>query len=48
MGNARVTIQNTKVIKIDTENKLMLVHGSIPGPKSGIVSVRKAVKGMRG
>ena len=45
MGAHSVTVQNVRVIKVDTENQLLLVHGSVPGPRSGIVTVRKAVKG---
>jgi large subunit ribosomal protein L3 len=44
MGSARVTVQNVRVVKVDVENQLMLVHGSVPGPKSGVVMVRRAVK----
>lgn len=44
MGNVKTTVQNVKVIKVDTENGLLLVHGSVPGPKSGIVTVRRAAK----
>lgn len=44
MGNARVTVQNVRVVKVDLENQLVLVHGSVPGPKSGVVSIRKAIK----
>ena len=45
MGAKNVTVQNLRVIKVDAENQLLLVHGSVPGPRSGIVTVRKAVKG---
>ncbi len=44
MGNVRVTIQNLKVVKVDAEKGLILVHGSVPGPKSGIVTISPAVK----
>lgn len=44
MGNERVTIQNVKVVKVDHANGLLLVHGSVPGPKSGVVLVRHAIK----
>ena len=44
MGNVRVTIQNVRVVSIDHENQLMLIKGSVPGPKNGVVMVRKAVK----
>ncbi|MCM2322035.1 MAG: 50S ribosomal protein L3 [Oligoflexia bacterium] len=45
MGHERVTVQNVRVIRVDLENQLLLVHGSVPGPKSGIVTVQRAVKG---
>ncbi|MBU6375472.1 MAG: 50S ribosomal protein L3 [Bdellovibrionales bacterium] len=44
MGAKNVTVQNLRVIKVDVENQLLLVHGSVPGPRSGIVTVQKAVK----
>lgn len=44
MGNIRVTVQNVRVVRVDLENQLLLVNGSVPGPKSGIVTIRRAVK----
>ncbi len=44
MGHVKSTIQNVKVVKVDAENQLLLVHGSVPGPRSGIVTVFRAVK----
>lgn len=44
MGNEQVTVQNVRVVRVDVENQLLLVHGSVPGPKSGIVTVRRAIK----
>jgi large subunit ribosomal protein L3 len=44
MGHERVTVQNVRVVKVDTENQLLLVHGSVPGPRSSIVTVRRAIK----
>ena len=46
MGNEITTVQNVKVIKVDTDNQLMLVNGSIPGSKSGIVTIRRSIKRM--
>ncbi|MEK6704376.1 MAG: 50S ribosomal protein L3 [Bdellovibrionota bacterium] len=46
MGHERITIQNVKVIRVDLENNLVLIHGSVPGPRSGIVTIRRAVKGV--
>lgn len=44
MGHERVTVQNVRVVRVDMENQVLLVHGSVPGPKSGIVTIRRAVK----
>lgn len=46
MGNVQTTVQNVRVVKVDVENQLLLVHGSVPGPRSGIVSIRRAVKSV--
>jgi large subunit ribosomal protein L3 len=45
MGNARVTIQNLKVMRVKGEDNLLLVKGCVPGYKGALVTVRKAVKG---
>ncbi|MCX2162740.1 MULTISPECIES: 50S ribosomal protein L3 [Corynebacterium] len=45
MGNARVTLQNLKVAKVDAESNLLLVKGAVPGNNGGIVVVKTAVKG---
>jgi large subunit ribosomal protein L3 len=44
MGNVRVTIQNLEIVKIDTENNLILVKGSVPGPKKALVMLKESVK----
>jgi large subunit ribosomal protein L3 len=46
MGAERVTVQNLKVVRVDTERNLLLVKGSVPGPNKGLVMVRKAVKSL--
>ena len=43
-GVVKVTIQNLDLVKIDKERNLLLVKGSIPGPKGCLVVVRNAVK----
>lgn len=42
MGSDRVTTRNLKVVKIDTEQNLLLIRGAIPGAPGGYVIVRKA------
>lgn len=44
MGDQRVTTQNVKVALVDAERNLIAVRGSVPGPRSGLVIVRDAVK----
>ena len=43
-GNEKVTVQNLKIVKIDSEKNLIAVKGAIPGAKEGIVFVRNSVK----
>jgi large subunit ribosomal protein L3 len=42
MGDARVTVQNLTVAKVDAENNLLMVRGAVPGPNGGLVVVKKA------
>lgn len=43
MGNERVTLRNTKILRIDADKNLIFVHGGVPGYRNGIVRVRAAV-----
>lgn len=43
-GVETVTIQNLDLVKVDTERNLLLVKGSVPGPKGGLLVVKNAVK----
>ncbi len=43
-GSARVTTQSLTVVQSDAEKNLMLVKGSVPGPKGGTVVIRNAIK----
>ena len=42
MGDARVTVQNLTVVKVDVENNLLMVRGAVPGPNGGLIVVKKA------
>ena len=42
LGNARVTVRNLRVARIDQENNLLFVHGAVPGPTGGYVLVEKS------
>jgi large subunit ribosomal protein L3 len=41
MGNARVTVKNLEVIDVRPEDNLLLVKGSVPGPKRGLLFIQK-------
>ncbi len=43
-GNARITVRNLDLTRVDSENGLLLVAGSVPGPKGGYVIIRKTNK----
>jgi large subunit ribosomal protein L3 len=43
MGHDRVTVRNLKVLKVDSENNLLLVEGAVPGGPNSYVTIRKAV-----
>lgn len=41
MGNTMVTVQNLKVLKMFPEKNLIIVSGSVPGPKNSIITLHK-------
>jgi len=43
-GNARITVRNLTVVRIDAENHVMLVKGAVPGPNGGLVMIRPTNK----
>jgi large subunit ribosomal protein L3 len=43
MGADRVTVRNLKVLKVDSENNLLLVEGSVPGGPNSVLVIRKAI-----
>ena len=43
-GDETVTTQNLQVVRVDADQGLILVRGSVPGAKDGFVVVRDAVK----
>ena len=44
MGHDQVTVQNLMVVQADSERRLLVVKGAVPGPKNGLVVIRKATK----
>lgn len=47
LGNARRVQQGLEVVRVDTERNLLMIKGSVPGPKGGTVTVRPSVKASR-
>lgn len=45
MGGERVTTQNLVIVEADAEREIVLIRGSVPGPKKSTVLIRDAVKG---
>ena len=43
MGNERVTVQNLEVVRVDIDRNLLLIKGAVPGPKGGLVTIKKSV-----
>jgi large subunit ribosomal protein L3 len=41
MGNAKTTVQNLTIMKVDEEKNLLIISGSVPGPKNGFLIVEK-------
>jgi large subunit ribosomal protein L3 len=44
MGVQRRTTENLKVVEVDAERNLLLIHGAVPGTEGGTVIVRPSVK----
>jgi large subunit ribosomal protein L3 len=44
MGDEKVTVQNLEILRVDTERNLVAIKGAVPGPRNGIVLIRKARK----
>ena len=47
LGSERVTIQNLEIVSVDDEDGVILVQGSVPGPKNGWILLSDAIKKKR-
>ncbi len=43
-GNARITVRNLKVVRVDPTNNLLLIRGAVPGPNGGYLTIRQTNK----
>jgi large subunit ribosomal protein L3 len=44
-GNARTTVRNLEVVRVDPANNLLLLRGAVPGPNGGSLTIRQTNKG---
>ena len=44
MGHVQVTVKNLEVVRVDADNNLILVKGSVPGPKKSLVTIKETTK----
>jgi len=47
MGNARVTVQNLRIIEVDSDEGVVIIRGSVPGSKGGLVELRPSSRRVR-
>jgi len=47
MGSKRVTARHLRLVQVDTVQGVLLVAGSVPGPRGGMVLVRESTKATR-
>lgn len=44
MGDARTTVQNLEVVRVDAERRILLIRGGVPGAKGADVVIQPAIK----
>jgi len=42
MGVDRKTIKNLRVVKVDADENILMIHGSVPGPNGGYLLIKKS------
>jgi large subunit ribosomal protein L3 len=40
-----VTVKNLKVVRVDEENDLLYLRGAVPGPRNGLLGIRRSKRG---
>ena len=44
MGCEKVTVQNLEVVRVDAEKNLLLIKGSVPGPKKSLITIKETTR----
>jgi large subunit ribosomal protein L3 len=47
MGRERITIQNVEIVRVEADRDLILIKGSVPGPKGCLLTIRPSVKSSK-
>jgi len=47
LGAARITVKNLQVVRVDTENHLLVVRGAVPGADGGYLVIRRSPAPMK-
>ncbi|MBN1141054.1 MAG: 50S ribosomal protein L3 [Deltaproteobacteria bacterium] len=47
MGDRRITTLNLEVVSVKADDHIMLIKGTIPGPRNGVVVIRKGIKAKK-
>ena len=48
MGNKKITVQNLEVLKVDLEQNLLVIKGSVPGGDNQPLFIRRSLKRPEG
>lgn len=48
MGGNQVTTQNLVIVKVDTENNLLMIRGNVPGANKSLIKIQTTLKGIKG
>lgn len=43
-GNKKITVQNLQIMQVNSDERIIAIKGSVPGPKGGIVVLKDSVK----
>ena len=44
MGHVQRTVQNLEVVRVDAEKNLLLLKGSVPGPRKGLITIKETTR----
>jgi large subunit ribosomal protein L3 len=47
MGHSRITSKNLRVVKVDTDENLLLVRGAVPGPNGSYIVIKRSKKARK-